>query len=183
AYSMQSYQRIGIPSERLQVIHNGFDPKRMLPVLSKLQARAQLDLPSDQRIITYAGRVTDKKGLDILLQLADQMPDVLFVIVGAAGQSQIEHDAKRRSNMRVVNWQPFSATAPYLYASDVLTIPPSAQPLQASGNTVLPLKLFLYLAAGRAIFAGQSPDLSEILKHDVNACLVPLGDSAAAVTT
>jgi glycosyltransferase involved in cell wall biosynthesis len=45
---------------------------------------------------------------------------------------------------------------------------------------VLPLKLFLYLAAGRPIFAASSPDTAEILEHDRNAWLVPPGDVAQA---
>ena len=36
---------------------------------------------------------------------------------------------------------------------------------------MLPLKVFLYLASGRPIIAGDTPDVSEILKHGKNAFL------------
>jgi glycosyltransferase involved in cell wall biosynthesis len=42
-----------------------------------------------------------------------------------------------------------------------------------------PLKLFEYLAAGRAIIASDLPALREVLTHDVTAWLVPPGDAAA----
>lgn len=180
AYSYESYRRLGIPATKLRVVHNGFDPRRMDPVLSKQEARALLDLPPASRIVTYAGRVNDKKGLEIILELADRMPEVSFVLVGSTGRGPIELEAETKSNVRVVPWQTSGSIAPYLYASDVLTIPPSSAPLERVGNTVLPLKLFLYLATGRAIFAAASPDTAEILEHDHNAWLVSAGDTSEA---
>jgi glycosyltransferase involved in cell wall biosynthesis len=81
----------------------------------------------------------------------------------------------------VVPWQPFSATVPYLYAADVLLIPPTRGPLESVGNTVLPMKTFLYMAAGRAIFAPATPDLTEVLTDNVSARLVPPDDLKTAV--
>ncbi len=180
AYAYQSYRRLGVPEEKLRVVHNGFDPSRMDPVLSKQEARALLDFPSHMPVVTYAGRMNEKKGLDVILELAGRMPEVLFVLVGSTGRGPIEIEAEAKDNVRVVPWQTSSSISPYLYASDVLTIPPSSAPLQQSGNTVLPLKIFLYLAAGRAIFAGANPDTAEILEHDRNAWLVSAGDISEA---
>jgi len=180
AYAKESYRRLGVPEAKLRVVYNGFDPRRMDPVLSKQEARTLLDLPQQSRIVTYTGRINHKKGLDVLLGLADRMPEVLFVLVGSTGRGPIEIAAQSKNNVRIVPWQTSSSIAPYLYAADVLTIPPSSAPLQQMGNTVLPLKLFLYLAAGRAIFAGATPDTAEILEHDRNAWLVSTGDISEA---
>jgi glycosyltransferase involved in cell wall biosynthesis len=180
AYAYESYRRIGIPEAKLRVVHNGFDPRRMDPVLSKQEARASLGFPAQTRIVTYAGRMNDRKGLDVILELAGRMPEVMFVLVGSTRRGPIEIAAEAKNNVRVVPWQTSSSISPYLYAADVLTIPPSVAPLQQSGNTVLPLKLFLYLAAGRPIFAGATPDTTEMLEHDRNAWLVPPGDLCEA---
>lgn len=179
-YSRQTYIRFGVPPDKLRVVHNGFDPQRMQPVLSKEEARALLDLPPSVRIVTYAGRINEKKGLEIILALARAMPDAFFMLVGSTGRGPIESEAESIKNVRIVPWQASTSIAPYLYASDVLTIPPSTTPLERVGNTVLPLKLFLYLAAGRAIFAGATPDTAEILTHDENAWLVTPGDASDA---
>jgi len=40
-----------------------------------------------------------------------------------------------------------------------------------------PLKLFEYMAAGRAIVASDLPAIREVLQHEKNALLVPPGDS------
>jgi glycosyltransferase involved in cell wall biosynthesis len=42
-----------------------------------------------------------------------------------------------------------------------------------AGHTVLPMKLYGYLAAGRAILAPATPDIGELLVDDQNAVLVP----------
>jgi glycosyltransferase involved in cell wall biosynthesis len=141
AYAYQSYRRLGVPEAKLKVIHNGFDPSRMDPVLSKQEARALLDFPQHMPIVTYAGRMNEKKGLDVILELAGRMPEVMFVLVGSTGRGPIEIGAEAKDNVRVVPWQTSSSISPYLYASDVLTIPPSSAPLQQAGNTVLPLKI------------------------------------------
>jgi len=62
-------------------------------------------------------------------------------------------------------------------------VPPSLEPLRRHGNTVLPIKLFLYLAAGRVILAPVAPDTAELLADDQNAALVPAGDVAATLRT
>ena len=102
--------------------------------------------------------------------------------MGSQGEGPIELAAKGLANVKFFPWQSFNTLMPYLYAADVLLIPPSLTPLQQHGNTVLPLKLFLYLAADRPILAPQAPDTKELLKDDVNAALVPAGNVKSAVS-
>ena len=83
--------------------------------------------------------------------------------------------------MTVTGWLAASAVAPYLYAADVVMIPPASEPLREHGNTVLPMKLFGYLAAGRAVVAPDLEDLRELLEHGQNAWLFPAGEVDAAV--
>ncbi|MGC4085323.1 MAG: glycosyltransferase [Vicinamibacterales bacterium] len=66
--------------------------------------------------------------------------------------------------------------ATYLYAADCLVIPPTDEPLRRYGRTVLPMKIFSYMAAGRPILAPALPDIREVLTDDVNAVLVAPGD-------
>jgi glycosyltransferase involved in cell wall biosynthesis len=180
-YSMNAYRRIGIPRESLCVIHNGFEPRRVEPRLHKWDARRRLGLPLERKIVVYSGRVNEKKGLDVALDMARARPDVLFVLVGSERRGPIEDKARHLANVEIVPWQPYAAIAPYLYAADVLLLPPSKAPLWRYGNTVLPLKVFLYLAAGRAILGPSNPDLHELLTDGENALLVAPGELSAAL--
>jgi len=176
-----SYVEAGIDPDCLLTAHNGYDPERLAPRLSRTEAREQCRLPTDRPTVTYAGRVTMAKGLDLMLNMARALPDVQFVIVGSEGTGEVEREAGPLSNVRVVPWQPFDDTVPYLYAADVLLIPPTVAPLKEVGNTVLPMKTFLYMATGRAILAPASPDLQELLHDGENAALVPPDDPDAAI--
>jgi glycosyltransferase involved in cell wall biosynthesis len=61
--------------------------------------------------------------------------------------------------------------------ADVLVVP--NPPSAISTLATSPLKLFEYMAAGRAIVASDLPAIREVLTHDVNAWLVRAGDAAA----
>jgi glycosyltransferase involved in cell wall biosynthesis len=124
-----------------------------------------------------------RKGLDIILAAARGAPEIGFVLVGSEGEGPVELEARSLANVRIVPWQRFRELAPWLYAADVLVIPPSLEPLERHGNTVLPIKLFLYLAAGRVLLAPRAPDTAELLSDGQNAALVDAGDVAGTVAT
>ena len=180
-YARRHFLRDGFPDERMLVAHNGWDPKKFEPRLSRAQARERLGLPMDAPLVVYTGRVTPKKGLAGVLDMARRMPDVRFLLVGSEGEGPIEIAARRLPNVTVVGWTDLAGLAPYLYAADVLLIPPTVGPLDAVGNTVLPIKTFPYMASGRPIFGPRSPDLAEILHHGDNAYLVEPDDWDGAV--
>jgi glycosyltransferase involved in cell wall biosynthesis len=179
-FARDRYAALGVDERRLLVAHNGHDPSRFLAPPPQRELRAALGLPLDRQVVVYTGHVNLTKGLDTVLRMARQLPAVTFVLVGSEGRGVIESLARRSNNVSVVPWQPFDNVARYLMAADVLLQPPSRIPLKLVGNTVLPMKLFLYLAAGRPIVAPDLPDMREVLKHDHNAWLVPTGDDGAA---
>lgn len=181
-HALQSYLRLGIPESRLLVAHNGWDPARMEPRLSRPEARAALGLEPNRFTVVYSGRMNARKGLEIILESARRAPELGFVLVGSEGEGPVEQEARTLGNVRVVPWQRFGDLAPWLYAANALVIPPSLAPLQRHGNTVLPIKVFLYLAAGRVLLAPVAPDTAELLSDGRNAALVPPGDIDATVS-
>jgi glycosyltransferase involved in cell wall biosynthesis len=165
----------GLATDRIEVCYNGYNPSDLLPSLNRQEARALLGLPRDRAMVCYTGRLKQMKAPDSILQAAGCVPDVLFLLVGAAADEgrNLREEAKSRnlSNIQVIDWVNSAHISRYLYAADVLMIPPSSLPLR-SGRTMLPLKTFLYMAAGRPIIAPDLPDLREILEHERNAVLI-----------
>lgn len=170
-YTLGVYRDLGLPAEKLCCIHNGFDPGRLQQRMSPTEAKRQVGFDSQVTTVVYTGRVNHKKGLDLVLEAAARLPDVQFVLVGSRGPGPIETLAEKIPNVQIVEWQPPEALAPYLLAADMLLIPPSSKPLTRFGSTVLPLKVYLYLAAGRPVIAGDTADVREVLVHDRNAWL------------
>lgn len=181
-YTRRKYLELGVPDAKLRCIHNGFEPGRLDATPSAEAARQALSIPADARTIVYTGRVNQRKGLEVVIEAARLLPDRLFILVGSYGEGPIEEMARPLPNVRIIPFQPPETLGQYVAAADVLLIPPSLQPLTRFGSTVLPLKLFFYMASGRPILAGNTPDVREILCHEGNAYLCP-PDSPQALAT
>lgn len=187
-YTLARYLDLGVSREKLYCVRNGYDPGRLGSPVPVEIAKGRVGIESSRKTIVYTGRVNHKKGLELVIEAARRLPDHLFVLVGSQGDGPIEGAAQSIPNIRLVPWQSSEALAAYLFAADVLLIPPSLRPLTEFGSTVVPLKLYLYMGCGRPILAGDSPDLREVLEHGRNAllcrpdCLQSLIDGIVTLT-
>jgi glycosyltransferase involved in cell wall biosynthesis len=170
-YTRAKYLALGVPADKLRRVHNGFEPRRLPARVPIEESKRKIGLATERTTVVYIGRVNRKKGLDLMIEAAKALPDISFVLVGSYGEGPIEALAKDVRNVSIVAWQPAELLADYVFAADVLLIPPSWEPLAKFGSTVLPLKLFFYMASGRPILAGATPDVMEVLKHGENAFL------------
>lgn len=173
--SKESLVDQGALAKKITVIHNGFNPE-LFSGTSKSAARAKLNLPGNEKIACYSGRLDREKGIGALLELAARTPEITYLLIGKSqkdSEDWIDLEARDRGlkNIRRLCWKPTQVLIEYLYASDVLLIPPTAAPLEKFGKTVLPIKLFQYLAAGRPILAPGLPDSQAVL-NDKNSVLV-----------
>ncbi len=171
-YTREKYIELGVPPEKLRCIHNGFEPRRFAAPVALDEAKARIGVEADARTVIYTGRVNHKKGLELVIEAARQLPQLTFLFVGSYGEGPVEALARAVPNIMIVPWQTEATLGNYIHAADVLLIPPSMQPLEKFGTTVLPLKLFFYLGSGRPILAGNTPDVAEVLKNDETALLV-----------
>jgi len=170
--ALKSYENMGISNDKLLVAHNGIWPERFYNSPASKKARDKLNVRNNGLIATYAGRVNTDKGLSTVLKMAEFFPEVTFWIVGSEQNGKIEEHSRNISNVTVFPWQPIKELPTYLFASDILIIPPSSKPLLDVGNTVLPMKTFIYMASQKAIFAPKNPDIEEVLENMRNAVLV-----------
>ncbi len=180
-YTLARYLRLGVPAEKLHCVRNGFDPGLLLAPVAVDDAKRAIGIDPAVKTVVYTGRLNHKKGLALAIEAARRLPDILFVLVGSYGTGPIEDLAAVVPNIRIVPWQMREDLPGYLFAADVLMIPPSTEPLARFGSTVLPLKLYLYMASGRAIMAGDTADISEVLEHGRNAWLCAPDDIEALV--
>jgi glycosyltransferase involved in cell wall biosynthesis len=183
----RSFIKAGIPEARVTTNYNGYAPAHFTPTMTREAARARLGLETIDCIATYTGHVDVTKGIHFLVRVAQEMPNVIFLLVGAAPGSKEEKTVLRlvqeagARNVRLLPRVMPSEVSTYLFASDCLIIPPTAAPFHQHHRTVLPMKTFSYLAAGRPIVAPDLPDLREVLRHNENALLVSPDNVDAAV--
>jgi glycosyltransferase involved in cell wall biosynthesis len=97
-------------------------------------------LPTGRPVIGFAGGVSDRLDVDLLLALADERPQWLFAVVG-----EIVRDVPERANLLLTGRRPYEELPAWLQAFDV-GIVPYVEDLKNRHSH--PLKALEYLAAG-----------------------------------
>jgi glycosyltransferase involved in cell wall biosynthesis len=140
--------------------------------------------------VGYAGHLYAWKGVDVLLEAIAQVADVRCLVAGGHPKepdlARLRALAARlgiESRVTFTGLVSPSEVPDVLARAHVLALPNPSSAI--STHATSPLKLFEYMAAGKAIVASNLPAIREVLTHEVNALLVTPGDPgalAAAIT-
>jgi glycosyltransferase involved in cell wall biosynthesis len=166
----------------LLVAPNGVDLERYAALPQPAEARAQLKLPQ-AFTVGYTGHLYAGRGLELILDLARQLPEMRFLLVG--GRENNVRNAREAAaslpNVTLTGFIPNAELPRYQAAADVLIMPYGQQVAGSSGGDIAPylnpMKMFEYLASGRPIVSSDLPILREILTEE-NAVIVPASSEA-----
>jgi len=174
----------GIDEQKILVAPDAVDLKSFEINKSKEVLRRELGFEENSKLVTYVGRLesmgADKGINDLLLAMADvqkREPSAGLCIVG--GPQNLADDYKKQAakfgltNVFFVGYVKPEAVPLYEMAADILVIPSPWSQFFAYFTS--PLKLFEYMAAGRAIVATDLPSVREIL-DEKTAIIVKPGD-------
>jgi glycosyltransferase involved in cell wall biosynthesis len=184
--AQRAFVKGGLSEGRIVVARNGWDPGRMKAQGSRSRSRRELGLPEEAAIVSYVGHVNARKGTSELLSIAALLPQVTFLVVGAVPGTRGEAGFRDRMHgLGVHNVRLFPRVAPpevgpFLAAADCLIVPTPADRADRHRRTGLPMKIFMYMAAGRPILAPLLPEVQEVLRDGSNAVLVPPSQPHAA---
>jgi len=131
----------------------------------------------------YTGHLYAGRGTTLLLKLAERVPDINFLLVGGETDQVADMKAKVKQlgleNVFLIGFVPNRDLPLYQAACDVLLMPYQKQVAASSGGDISrylsPMKLFEYMACGRAILSSNLPVLKEVLNLE-NAMLLPPDD-------
>lgn len=182
------YCGLGLDRDKLVVAHNGVEIEKFEIKDDTTSLRKDLSLDTGRKIICYCGNTYEGRGIEYLIDSAEKLPEVNFLVVGG-----LENDNERYrkmvrkrgiGNFIIRGHVPHEMVARYLKASDVLVMPYTTGitikgGTNASGFTS-PIKLFEYMAAGKPIVATSLPTITEVVSDGVEALLVD-PDSSEAV--
>jgi glycosyltransferase involved in cell wall biosynthesis len=163
-------------ADRILVEHDGVDFAAISPDrIDRRAARARLGLDARRSIVAYTGRAIHGKGVDVLLDAAARLPEMLVLVVGRVYEAAYERRARSLPNVVLTGFVPPAEVPNYLAAADVLVVPTT--PDLAYAEYTSPLKLFEYMASGRPIVAADLPVLREVLRPGENALVYPPRDA------
>ncbi len=165
-----------------RVIPNGLDFQRFQRLPPRLEARQALDLPRDDPLLLYVGKVIPAKRLEWLLEALRNLPDTRAVIVGGVNEehygdayfrSLVEEFAGLRERLIFTGELPWDRVLGYYAACDIFAFPSS---FEGMPNAVLEA-----MAAGLPVVASDIPAHQGLIHEGVNGFLVRDPGSMARV--
>jgi glycosyltransferase involved in cell wall biosynthesis len=172
----QTLAQQGVPAARITVIPNGINEALFAAAPAPAQAKAALGY-ADELVLGFTGFVRDWHGVDRVLQwmatAAAPANAHLLVVGDGPARAALEALAQRLNltqRVRFTGLVPRADVPAHVAAFDIALQP--AVTAYAS-----PLKLFEYLALGKAIVAPRVPNIEEILQHGHNAALFEEADT------
>lgn len=163
----------GVPEQKIAVLHDGFSSHIFGAEEEQIVARKKLMLPTNKKVVVYAGRLSVDREPERLINLAKSHPDVCFVAVGGPQSQKLAMESlslkSRVNNIFWVGHVSHPTVYHYLRAADVLLMLWSWQVRHVKYFS--PLKMFEYMAAGRIIVGQAFPVIKEILDNDRTAFL------------
>lgn len=180
----RSYQW-SFPSDQLVIAPNGVELERYLNLPSTQEARLKLGLP-EGLTAGYSGHLYPGRGMGLLVELARRHTQVQFLWVGGRSEDVSRWRAHLEDeNIRNVTLTGFvenSRLPLYQAAMDILLMPYERQIEGSSGGNSAdfcsPMKMFEYMACGRAIISSDLPVIREVLSES-KAVLCPPEDEDA----
>jgi len=170
----------GIPPERTALVRNWADVDAIACAEFKDSPfRDELGLSPEQTALLYAGTLSRKQGLEVVLDAARRLKDredLVFLIYGEGPtKSEFEQAASDLPNVRFGPFQPKERFSELLAAADIHLLPQ----IEGAADLVLPSKLTGMLASGRPVLATTPEDSG--LAFEVGECgqVVPPGDPEA----
>jgi len=173
---------LGADAGKIQRIGNGVDTKKFHPV-DKQEARQQLELPEDAKVLISVGGLVDRKGfhrvIDVLPALVKQYPNLIYLIVGGPSpegniserlQQQVK-DLDLVEHVRFLGSLPSDQLKTPLSASDVFVL--------ATANEGWANVFLEAMACGLPVITTDVGGNAEVVNDEALGAIVTFGDRQA----
>jgi len=165
----------GIEADKVVVIPNGVDLSVFKPI-DRRSARQALSLPLERRRVVFVGNLVAVKGLPILIEAMQRLPeDVCLSVVGDGIQRRalegLVHTRRLAGRVEFVGQQPHPDIALWMNAADCCCLPSLSE---GCPNVVVEA-----LACGIPVVATRVGGVPELLRNPACGIVVPPRDPQA----
>lgn len=177
-------RRLGVPRKKLTVCYPGVDTElfvsRFQPAGRERREMMREELGyANKTIVLFVGRLIPLKGVHHLLaafrRVIAEHPEALLLICGSAkyGSDRLTPYVKKLhqlggtmpNHVRFVPFIPHSSVVSWYLAADIVVVP-------STGEEAFGLVNVEALASGAPVVAARVGGIAEIIRHDVNGCLI-----------
>jgi len=178
----QHVVKLGANAEKIEVVGNAVDTQKFFPI-DKQEARQQLNLPENAKILVSVGGLVKRKGfhrvIEVLPGLLKKHPDLIFLIVGGNSpeggiQKQLEHQVEQlglQQHVRFLGMLPAEKLRIPLSAADLFVL---ATENEGWANVFLEA-----MACGLPVITTNVGGNSEVICRPELGSIVPFGDVKA----
>jgi glycosyltransferase involved in cell wall biosynthesis len=161
----------GVSGDKIIVMHNGVDPQ--LFDRSRYKNNPVIcDLPDNKLIIGFVGLFVEWVGLDMLItcfsEIKKRFAETHLLLVGGGpleGEiKKLIHENNLGSDVTITGILPHEEVPLYINKMDVCVIPKHA-------NYTSPVKMFEYMAMGKAVLAPAYESIQEVIRSGENGVL------------
>jgi glycosyltransferase involved in cell wall biosynthesis len=167
--SKRDLMAAGVPEGKIKIYTQWVDQSLFKP-RDKIESRRKLGLNGDFFVL-FIGRLIEKKGARVLLEVAVKLPEIKFVFVGDGPMlNDLLLAQKKLNNIFVVGRKTKEETAIYYGATDIVVVP--SQYKEGFARVVLEA-----LSSGRPVVASNKGCLPEMITSEVGILLDPTADN------
>ena len=170
----------GVASDKIREVRNWVDTETISPGPKQTAFRTALGLGPNDIVALYSGAMSNKQGLDLLVEAAvmarSSDPRIHLVLCGSGShKSDLQRLADAAVNVHFLDLQPLERLSELLRTADVHVLPQKAQ----AADLVLPSKLSGMLASGRPVIVMAETGTGLASEAIDAGLLVPPGDAAS----
>jgi|GEM_PF-6791575 len=112
--------RLGYRNERIRVVHNPIEVQSRV----KSAVRKELSIPPTAKVLLYAGRVTENKGVQNVMDAMKDLPETYLVVVGKGEYAQPLQDKANalgiHARVRFTGFVPNDKLSPYYSIANIV---------------------------------------------------------------
>lgn len=161
----------GLPESKVAVVENGIDGEVFHPGVDGTALRQQVGFAPQDVVIVFVGSFQPYHRVDLLLKAFAQLPEDTPGRLLLVGEGRETPEAKAIAEQlglmpRVVfaGRVPYEQVPAYVAAGDIAIMPATNE----YGN---PMKVYEYMALGKAVVAPNQKTITEIVTHDQDVYL------------
>lgn len=173
-----------VSAEKILVLPNGVDVEKFRPDQgAKGDIRQSLGI-ANAPLVLFVGNFYEWHDVSTLLGsfalVLAKFPEARLVLVGDGTTRQKME--KRSVDLKISHAVHFTGLIPhgdvprYMASADVAVVP---YPKMKQENWLSPLKMYEYMASGKAIVASSVGQIMEVIRNEINGLLIPSGDAVA----
>jgi glycosyltransferase involved in cell wall biosynthesis len=165
----------GLHPDKVQVVHNGIELARFQRERAETRVRleGEFEIPPGAPILVTVSVLRPAKGIEVLLETVQRVPEAYFLIVGGGPKEEEFRELAAKSGVGGrVRWAGFRTDVDALLAGCDLFVHPSLA-------DAFPTVLLEAMAAGLPVIASRVGGIPEIVVPGVTGELVPPGDPNA----